>query len=69
MVRDSLDEKRVQRSTNWPETQGIVVNSQVVWAHVEVRYEYWISSESYKETYELSLRPVAPDRYDGARPR
>jgi hypothetical protein len=63
MMRDSLDEKRVLRAKDWPETQGIVASSRVAWAHVEVSYEYWIASGSYKGRYKLSLQPVAPDHY------
>jgi hypothetical protein len=63
MVRDSLDGKRVLRAKDWPEAQGVVASSRVVWAHVEVIYEYWIASGSYKGRYKLSLQPVVPDHY------
>ena len=36
IMGDSRNEKPVERSLDWPEAQGRVVSSKVVWAHVEV---------------------------------
>ena len=61
-VRDSRDEKLVERSLTWPETQGRVMSSRVVWAHVEVKYEYSISSGRYTGKYKMNLPPGPPDK-------
>ncbi len=63
MVRDSRDERLVERSLAWPEAQGKVVTSKVVWSHVEVRYEYSISSGRYQGRFKINLPVGAPDRY------
>lgn len=63
MARDSRDEKLVGRSLAWPEAQGRVVISKVAWAHVEVTYEYSISSGRYTGKYEMNLPVGPPDRY------
>ncbi len=63
IARDSRDEKLVERSLGWPEAQGIVVASRVVWAHVEVTHEYLVGSVRYKGSYKLNLPVGAPDRY------
>ena len=62
-VRDSRDEKLVERSLAWPEVQGKVVSSKVVWAHVEVIYEYSISSGCYRGKYKMNLPPGPPDQW------
>jgi uncharacterized protein DUF3592 len=62
MVRDSRDEKLLEHSLAWPETQGRVMSSRVVWAHVEVKYEYSISSGRYTGKYKMNLPPGPPDR-------
>ena len=62
-TRDSRDEKLVERSLAWPEAQGIVVSSRVVWAHVEVKYEYVVSSGRYTGKYKMNLPPSPPDKY------
>ena len=63
MARDSRDEKLMERSIDWPEAQGTVVTSRVVWAHVEVMYEYSISSGRFTGKYKMNLPPGPPDRY------
>ena len=63
MARDSRDEKLIERSIDWPEADGRVITSRVVWAHVEVRYEYSISSGRFTGKYKMNLPPGAPDRY------
>jgi hypothetical protein len=63
MARDSRDAKLVQRSLAWPEAQGKVLTSKIVWAHVAVSYEYSISSGRYTGTYQRNLPVVAPDKY------
>jgi|ERR1700688_970164 hypothetical protein len=63
MRRDSRNEKLVERSLAWPEVQGRVVSSKVVWAHVEVKYEYSISSGRYMGKYKINLAVGAPDRF------
>ncbi len=60
MVRDSGDEKKMESSVNWPEVQGEVISSKMVWGHVEVRYEYWLFAERYEAAYKISLHPVVP---------
>ncbi len=60
MVRDTQDEKKVERSVNWPEVQGEVISSKMVWGHVEIRYEYWLFAEKYEGAYKISLHPVVP---------
>jgi hypothetical protein len=62
-LRDSGDEKRVEKSLNWPETQVIVLSTEVEWAHVQVNYEYLVAGTKYQGKYEISLSPVAPDQY------
>jgi Protein of unknown function (DUF3592) len=63
MVRDSRNEKLVEHSLAWPEVHGKVVSSKVAWAHVEVKYEYSISSGQYTGKYKINLSVGAPDRY------
>lgn len=62
MRRDSRNEKLVEHSLAWREVQGRVVSSKVAWAHVEVKYEYSISSGRYMGKYKLNLSVGAPDR-------
>jgi|SRR6266851_930014 len=56
-LRDSGDEKLIERSLGWPEKQGRVVSSKIVWGHVEVVYEYWVSGESYEGRHKINLPP------------
>jgi hypothetical protein len=63
MRRDSRNEKLVEHSLAWPEVHGKVVSSKVAWAHVEVNYEYSISSGRYTGKYKINLSVGAPDRY------
>lgn len=63
IVRDSRNEKLVEHSLAWPEAQGKVVSSKVAWAHVEVTYEYSISSGRYMGKYKMNLPVGAPDKY------
>src|SRR5689334_2656621 len=63
IARDSRDEKLVERSLGWPEAQAIVVASSVVWAHVEVKYEYLVKGTRYSGTYKMNLPVGPPDRY------
>jgi hypothetical protein len=63
MVRDSRNEKLMERSLAWPEAQGRVVSSKVVWAHVEVTYEYSISGGHYIGKYKMNLPPGPPDNF------
>ena len=63
VVRDSRDEKLVERSLAWPEAQGKVMSSRVVWAHVEVKYDYSIASGRYEGKYKMNLPPGPPDRF------
>jgi hypothetical protein len=63
MTRDSRDEKLIERSIDWPEAQGTVVSSRVVWAHVEVMYEYSISSGRFTGKYKMNLPPGPPDKF------
>ena len=46
----------MERIVGWPETQGTVTGSRIVWAHVEVAYEYSISSGRYTGKYKINLR-------------
>jgi hypothetical protein len=62
-VRDSLDAKLVERSLAWPEVQGKVVSSKVVWAHVEVTFVYSISSGHCIGKYKMNLPVSPPDRW------
>src|SRR5207245_2234852 len=57
------DEKLMERSLGWPEAQGFVVASTVVWAHVEVRYEYLIKDGRYSGKYKMNLPVGPPDHY------
>jgi Protein of unknown function (DUF3592) len=61
-LRDSREQRLIGRSLNWPETQGQVRQTKVVWAHVEVSYEYRVAARTYVGTYKISLSPVVPDR-------
>jgi Protein of unknown function (DUF3592) len=60
--RDNRDEKLVEKSLAWPETQGSVTSSLVEWAHVEVSYDYHVAGQLYSGVYQISLTPRAPDR-------
>ena len=57
-VRDGQDERRIKRSLDWPEVQGNVIGSRIVWGHVEIRYEYWIFAERHEGVHKFSLTPV-----------
>ncbi len=61
--RDNRDAELVIRSLDWPETQGRVVGSEVVWGHVSVKYEYSVESRCFEGNYNISMTPRAPDRY------
>lgn len=63
--RTERDAKLVERSLAWPEAQGIVITSKVVWAHVEVAYEYHALGATYTGKYEMGLEPVAPGGLSG----
>lgn len=60
--RDSSDEKRVLRSLEWSEAGGTVLNSEVVWEHVSVTYEYFVDKKRYTGEYKIGLTPIMPDR-------
>ena len=60
MMRDSREEKSMERSLNWPEKQGRVLRSKTVWGHVEVVYEYWVLGKNYEGRYKINLPPQAP---------
>jgi len=60
--RDSSDEKQVLRSLEWSEARGTVLNSEVVWEHVSVTYEYFVDKKRYTGEYKIGLTPVVPDR-------
>jgi hypothetical protein len=62
MVRDSRDTKLVARSLGWPEAKGTVISSKVVWAHVEVEYEYSVASGGFTGRYNANLPVSPPDR-------
>jgi hypothetical protein len=61
MARAGRDEKEVQRSLAWPQTEGLVISSRVVWAHVEVDYGYCVGGLNYTGKFELSLAPQTPE--------
>jgi len=58
IARDSWDEKRMERGMEWPEVQGHVTASKMVWGHVEIRYEYWLFAKRYEGVHKISLKPV-----------
>jgi hypothetical protein len=60
--RDSADEKQVLRSLEWREAKGTVLNTEVVWGHVSVSYEYFVDNKCYTGEYKIGLTPVLPDR-------
>lgn len=39
------------------------MNSEVVWGHVSVAYEYFVGKNRYAGEYKIGLTPVVPDRY------
>jgi Protein of unknown function (DUF3592) len=55
MLRDSRDAKLMQRSIDWPQTQGTVITNVQVRSHVEVEYEYSVSSRRYLGLYVIPL--------------
>jgi Protein of unknown function (DUF3592) len=57
-VRDRSDRKSVERSLAWPEEQGYVVSSKIVWGHVEVDYKYWVSGEDHEGKRKFNLPPA-----------
>ena len=63
MMRDTRQEKVALRSTDWPEVQGKVQSSKIVWGHYEVTYEYAVNGKSYSGRYEINLSPAVPDRF------
>ncbi len=62
LLRDGSDEKEVVKNLAWPETQGTVTATEVMWAHVEVAYKYSVASTEYTGKFEISLPPQVPDR-------
>lgn len=58
MFRDGRDAKTMERATNWPEVQGVILSNNVGWAHVAVRYEYWLFAERHEGLYKINLTPV-----------
>jgi Protein of unknown function (DUF3592) len=69
MARDSKDEKLLERSLTWPETQGVVISSRIVWGHLEVKYEYSLPSGNYVGKYKLNLSPAPPGGFSQAAAR
>lgn len=63
MMRDSRQEKVALRSTDWPEVQGKVQSSKIVWGHYAVTYEYAVNGKLHSGSYEINLSPTAPDRF------
>jgi len=63
VMRDSRQEKEALRSTEWPEVQGKIKSSKIVWGHYEVKYEYLVEGKSYSGTHEINLSPAVPDRF------
>jgi len=59
IARDNWDEKRMERGIEWPEVQGRVTVSKMVWGHVEIRYEYWMFAKRYEGVQKIGLGPVA----------
>ena len=62
-MRDTREEKKALRGTNWPEAQGRVRSCRIVWGHCEVTYEYLAGGKWNSGTYLINLSPVVPDRY------
>lgn len=62
-MRDSRQEKTALRSTDWPEVQGKVQSSKILWGHYEVTYEYVVNGKSHSGSYEINLSPAVPDRF------
>lgn len=62
-VRERGNTKRLLRALEWPEVQGVVARSRVVWAHAEVNYTYSVAGGSYKGKCKINLTPQPPDRY------
>jgi hypothetical protein len=58
VLRKRSDEKSVERSHGWPETQALVVSSEIVWGHVEIDYKYWVSGEGREGRHKFSLPPT-----------
>jgi uncharacterized protein DUF3592 len=56
-LRDRSDKKSVERSLGWPEQEGYVVSSKIVWGHVQVDYKYWVSGEGHEGRHKFSLPP------------
>jgi hypothetical protein len=44
---------------DWPDAQGKVISSKIVWGHVEILYEYWPFAERHEGVHKISLKPVA----------
>ena len=60
--RERSGEKAILRSLSWPETQGGITRSKVVWGHYEVRYEYTVSAKRFTGTFKIPLFPAVPSR-------
>src|SRR5690242_7807580 len=60
-VRTRQRTNLLERSLRWPEVQGAVNSCAVVWAHVEVNYEYDVPGGRYGGTYKVNL-PMVPFR-------
>jgi hypothetical protein len=60
MARDRRDETEVVRSPSWPQTEGTVISSKAVWAHLEVDCGYWVGDANYTGKFQLNLAPQPP---------
>jgi hypothetical protein len=58
IARDRRDAQSVEHAAGWPEVQGKIISSKVVWAHVEVAYEYWVFTERHEGIHKIALMPV-----------
>jgi hypothetical protein len=58
MRRESGEDLQVERSIKWPEAQGRVMDTRLVWAHVEVVYEFRVSGKIYEGLHKIHLGPV-----------
>jgi hypothetical protein len=61
ILRDGRKEKEDLRAADWPEVQGRVLSSEVVWGHFEVKYEYIANGQYRQGTHVLNLPPAVPD--------
>ena len=59
-LRENHDERLLLKSISWPQTQGSVTSSRIVWAHLEVAYEFPANGQRFTGSYTVGMPATLP---------